>query len=88
MIKIIGFDIGGVILNNCWSNEARESICNTFNLTIDKEKMGRHYYKLLDLYTVGKITENEFFTNMVYENEINIPKIKRHLRNQNYLKYP
>tara|TARA_Y100000310_G_scaffold124700_1_gene123452 strand:- start:66265 stop:66882 length:618 start_codon:yes stop_codon:yes gene_type:complete len=88
MIKVIGFDIGGVILNNCWSNKARESICIQFNVTIDKEKMGRHYFKLLDLLTVGKITEEQFFSNMITENNYNISKVKSHLRQQNYLQFP
>jgi putative hydrolase of the HAD superfamily len=88
MIKVIGFDIGGVILSNCWSNEARKSICNQFNLTIDKEKMGKTYFRLLDQYTVGKITEQEFFTNMIQDNSFNLKKVKQLMRQQNYVQYP
>ena len=88
MIKVIGFDIGGVILNSCWSNAARESICSQFNVTIDKDKMGRHYYKLLDLFTVGKLTEEEFFSNMIQEKDYNFNKIKQHLRQRNQLQFP
>jgi putative hydrolase of the HAD superfamily len=63
-IKVLLFDVGGVLLTNGWDRAARELACAHFNLDWEDFE-DRHEYVAPDL-EVGKLTMTEYLRRTVF----------------------
>ena len=57
-LKILLFDIGGVLLNNAWGHESRRKAADLFRL--DYEEMNVLHNFIFSTYETGKITLDEY----------------------------
>ena len=66
-IKVLLFDVGGVLLNNGWDRESRRLACRRFALDWD-DFQDRHEYVAPDFET-GKLTITEYLRRTVFYRE-------------------
>ncbi len=86
MIKVIGFDLGGVYLTDCWSKIVREKISEKFN--ISKEKLEEKNIEFEQDITEGKISEADFLKNLINDDEKTIEGVKQLIRSLNKAIFP
>ena len=87
MIKVIGFDLGGVYLSDCWVKSVREKIVNKFN--ISKKEFEENNDRFEQDITEGKISESVFLKKLVGKNKnIIIQEIKQYIRRLNKIICP
>lgn len=86
MIKVVGFDLGGVYLSDCWSRVVREKIVKKFHLDQNKieEKNNLLHKKVSD----GLISEDVFLTELIGSNKKTRHEIKNYIRSLNKVIYP
>ena len=66
-INCLFLDIGGVLLNDGWGQEASRLAAKTFNL--DLEELKKRHNEALDTYEEGKLTLEEFLDRVVFYEE-------------------
>ena len=63
-ITTLFLDIGGVLLTDGWSHKAGKMAAKTFKL--DFEEMENHHKEALDTYELGKLTFEEYLSQVVF----------------------
>ena len=63
-VKVIFFDIGGVLLSNGWGHEARQKAAQTFSL--DYTEMDTLHHFIFNVYEIDSITLNEYLDRVVF----------------------
>lgn len=86
MIKVIGFDLGGVYLSDCWSKSVREKVIKEFNLS--KKKFEENNEKFEQRITEEKISEDDFLRKLVGDDKKIIQGIKLSIRRLNRAIFP
>ncbi len=86
MIKVIGFDLGGVYLTDCWSKIVRKKIANKFNVPLDI--LEKRNEKFVDKITEGKISEDDFLNKLFSGFNLNIKEVKDYIRELNKVIFP
>lgn len=86
MIKVVGFDLGGVYLSDCWDGFVREKIVEKFHVDRDKleEKNNLLHKKISD----GLISEDVFLTELTGSDKKTIEDVKSYIRSLNKVIYP
>lgn len=86
MIKVVGFDLGGVYLTDCWSVAVREKIAKKFHL--DQNKIEEKNNLLQKKISNGLISEDVFLTELTGSDKKTIREIKNLIRSLNRVIYP
>ncbi|SDL53995.1 putative hydrolase of the HAD superfamily [Pedobacter sp. ok626] len=63
-IKVVFFDVGGVLLNNGWGHLSRQEAARLFNL--DHSEMEVLHSFIFNIYEIGKITLDEYLDIVVF----------------------
>jgi putative hydrolase of the HAD superfamily len=63
-LKILFFDIGGVLLTNGWGHESRREAAKRFGL--DYEEMDALHNFIFNVYEIGSITLDEYLDTVVF----------------------
>nr|WP_294790569.1 HAD-IA family hydrolase [uncultured Mucilaginibacter sp.] len=63
-LKILLFDIGGVMLSNGWGNESRKLACEKFGLSY--EEVNELHNFIFNVYEIGSITLDEYLDRVVF----------------------
>lgn len=63
-IKVVFFDVGGVLLNNGWGHLSRQEAARLFNL--DHSEMEVLHSFIFNVYEIGKITLDEYLDIVVF----------------------
>lgn len=63
-LKILLFDIGGVLLNNGWGHESREKAADLFNINYSEMDVLHNF--IFTTYETGKITLDEYLDTVVF----------------------
>lgn len=63
-LKILLFDIGGVLLNNGWGHESREKAAKRFDINYDEMNVLHSF--IFNTYETGKITLDEYLDTVVF----------------------
>ena len=71
-IKIIFFDIGGVLLNNGWGHESRQKAAQIFNL--DFGEMDTLHHFIFNVYEINSITLDEYLDRVVFNHSRDFTK--------------
>lgn len=86
MIKVVGFDLGGVYLTDCWDGFVREKIVEKFH--VDQNKIEEKNNLLQKKISNGLISEDIFLQELVGSDKKTIQKIKNLIRSLNRVIYP
>jgi putative hydrolase of the HAD superfamily len=71
-LKILFFDIGGILLSNGWGHEAREEASRRFNL--DYEEVNALHNFIFNVYEIGKITLDEYLDVVIFNHPRDFPR--------------
>jgi putative hydrolase of the HAD superfamily len=71
-IKILFFDIGGVLLTNGWGHESRHAAAEKFRL--DYEEMKELHTFIFNTYESGSITLDEYLDTVVFNHPRDFPR--------------
>lgn len=63
-VKIVFFDIGGVLLSNGWGHESRQEAAEKYNLNIDELNLLHDF--IFNVYEIGKITLDDYLDTTVF----------------------
>jgi putative hydrolase of the HAD superfamily len=63
-IKVVFFDVGGVLLNNGWGHQSRQEAARLFNL--DYSEMEVLHSFIFNVYEIGKITLDDYLDTVVF----------------------
>lgn len=63
-IKIIFFDIGGVLLSNAWGHESRREAAKKFDL--DYEELDELHHFVFNVYEMGQITLDDYLETVIF----------------------
>jgi putative hydrolase of the HAD superfamily len=63
-LKILLFDIGGVMLSNGWGNESRKLACEKFGLSY--EEVNELHNFIFNVYEIGSITLDEYLDRVIF----------------------
>jgi putative hydrolase of the HAD superfamily len=63
-IRILFFDVGGVLLSNGWGRESRREAAKKFNL--DWEEMDALHNFIFNVYEIGKISLDEYLDTVIF----------------------
>lgn len=63
-VKILFFDIGGVLLSNGWGHEARKQAAEKFGL--DYEEVNVLHNFIFNVYEIGSITLDEYLDTVIF----------------------
>jgi putative hydrolase of the HAD superfamily len=66
-IKIVFFDVGGVLLTNGWDRHMRQRACEKFGL--DHDEMDERHHLTFDTYETGKIDLKTYLDRVVFYQE-------------------
>lgn len=86
MIKVVGFDLGGVYLTDCWGRFVREKIVEKFH--VDRDKLEEKNNLLHKKISNGLISEKVFLAELTGSDKKTIQKIKNLIRSLNKVIYP
>lgn len=64
LIKILFFDVGGILLTNGWGHESRELMAKQFNL--DYKEVNELHNFIFNVYEIGSITLDEYLDTVVF----------------------
>jgi len=67
-VKILFFDVGGILLTNGWGHESRQKAAEKFGL--DYEEMEALHNFIFNVYEIGRITLEEYLDTVVF----NLPR--------------
>jgi putative hydrolase of the HAD superfamily len=63
-LRILFFDIGGILLTNGWGHESRKEAAAVFD--IDYDEMNDLHNFIFNVYEIGKITLDEYLNTVVF----------------------
>lgn len=63
-IKVVFFDIGGVLLSNGWGHESRQKAAKVFEL--DYDELNELHNFIYDVFEIGSITLDEYLDTVVF----------------------
>ena len=63
-VKVIFFDIGGVLLTNGWGNQSRKKAAELFGLNYDEMNVLHDF--IFNVYEIGKITLDDYLDTVVF----------------------
>jgi putative hydrolase of the HAD superfamily len=63
-VKILFFDVGGILLSNGWGHEAREEAAKRFNL--DYAEVNALHNFIFNVYEIGSITLDEYLDTVIF----------------------
>jgi len=63
-VRILFFDVGGVLLSNGWGHESREEAARLFN--IDYEEFDALHNFIFNVYEIGKISLDEYLDTVIF----------------------
>lgn len=63
-IKVVFFDVGGVLLNNGWGHQSRQEAARVFG--IDYSEMEVLHSFIFNVYEIGKITLDDYLDTVVF----------------------
>ncbi|TKC56573.1 HAD family hydrolase [Pedobacter hiemivivus] len=63
-IKVVFFDVGGVLLNNGWGHQSRQEAARLFDL--DYSEMEVLHSFIFNVYEIGKITLDDYLDTVVF----------------------
>ena len=63
-LKILLFDIGGILLSNGWGNESRKLACEKFGLSY--EEINELHSFIFNVYEIGSITLDEYLDRVIF----------------------
>lgn len=86
MIKVVGFDLGGVYLTDCWDGFVREKIVKKFH--VDRDKLEAKNNLLHKKISNGLISEDIFLQELVGSDKKTIQEVKNLIRSLNRVIYP
>jgi len=66
-IKILFFDIGGILLSNGWGHESRKLAAKRFKLDYDEVNALHNF--IFNVYEIGSITLDEYLDTVIFNNE-------------------
>lgn len=66
-IKILFFDIGGILLTNGWGHESRKLAAKRFKL--DYEEVNALHNFIFNVYEIGSITLDEYLDTVIFNHE-------------------
>jgi len=85
MIKIIGFDLGGVYLSDCWGKEVMQKISKKYNIPLKKLKTVNDNFVLK--LSRGEISEKDFLKKFIKDSDI-INGVNELILKENKIIYP
>jgi putative hydrolase of the HAD superfamily len=71
-LKILFFDIGGVMLSNGWGHESRRKAAEKFGL--DYEEVKELHTFIFNVYEIGSITLDEYLDTVVFNRPRSFPR--------------
>lgn len=71
-VKVIFFDIGGVLLSNGWGHESRQKSAETFGF--DYAEMENLHHFIFNVYEINSITLDEYLDRVVFNHARNFTK--------------
>lgn len=63
-VRILFFDIGGVLLSNGWGHESRQEACELFK--IDYKEVDALHNFIFNVYEIGRISLDEYLDTVVF----------------------
>ncbi len=72
-IKVVFFDIGGVLLSNGWGHESRQKAAETFG--INYEEMNDLHNFIYNVFEIGSIPLDEYLDTVVFDRHRNFTKV-------------
>ncbi|WPU99233.1 HAD-IA family hydrolase [Mucilaginibacter sp. cycad4] len=63
-LKILFFDVGGILLSNGWGHEAREEAAKRFNL--DYAEVNALHNFIFNVYEIGNVTLDEYLDTVIF----------------------
>ena len=71
-VRVVFFDIGGVLLSNGWGHESRQKAAKEFGF--DYETMNTLHEFIFNVYEIGKITLDEYLDTTLFYQSRNFTK--------------
>lgn len=71
-IKILFFDIGGILLTNGWGHESRKLAAKRFKL--DYEEVNALHNFIFNVYEIGSVTLDEYLDTVIFNQERNFTR--------------
>lgn len=71
-LRILFFDIGGVLLSNGWGHESRELAAEKFGL--DYEEMNTLHTFMTNVYEIGSISLDDYLDTVIFNKPRNFPR--------------
>ena len=71
-VKILFFDIGGILLSNGWGHESRRKAAEKFNL--DFAEFDALHNFIFNVYEIGSITLDEYLDTVVFNHPRDFPR--------------
>lgn len=63
-IKVLFFDVGGVLLNNGWGHQSRQKAAEQFGLHYEEMEVLHNF--IFNVYEIGKITLDDYLDTVVF----------------------
>jgi putative hydrolase of the HAD superfamily len=63
-IKVLFFDVGGVLLNNGWGHQSRQQASEQFGLQYEEMEVLHNF--IFNVYEIGKITLDDYLDTVVF----------------------
>lgn len=71
-VKILFFDIGGILLSNGWGHESRQKAAEKFNL--DFTEFDALHNFIFNVYEIGSVTLDEYLDTVVFNHPRDFPR--------------
>lgn len=71
-VKILFFDIGGILLTNGWGHESRKKAAEKFGLDFTETDALHNF--IFNVYEIGKITLDEYLDTVVFNHPRDFPR--------------
>ena len=71
-VKILFFDIGGILLTNGWGHESRKKAAEKFGL--DFTELDALHNFIFNVYEIGRITLDEYLDTVVFNHQRDFPR--------------
>src|ERR1700748_3604745 len=71
-LKILFFDIGGILLSNGWGHESRHAAAKKFG--VDYEEIKELHTFIFNVYEIGSITLDEYLDTVIFNHPRDFPR--------------
>jgi len=71
-LRILFFDIGGILLSNGWGHESREAAAEKFDL--DYKEIDSLHNFMFNVYEIGNITLDDYLDTVIFHKPRNFPR--------------